>query len=145
MSARARIDEIRSLALFRHFPEAKLEELARVLSARALPAGAFVFEDGSAGDELFLLSGGQVRIEKEMEGEGVAELAILSPGDVFGEMALLRGTARTATVTAATPSRLWILSRASLQEAIRRAPPLGAKLHEMMRRRELANALRALQ
>jgi CRP-like cAMP-binding protein len=116
VNARARIEEIRSLALFRNFPEAKLEELARVLSARALPAGALVFEDGSAGDELFLLSGGQVRIEKEMEGEGVAELALLSPGDVFGEMALIERAPRSARAVAHTDVSLLVLARADLQE-----------------------------
>lgn len=114
MNARARIDEIRSLALFRHFPEAKLEELARVLSVRALAAGTPVFEDGSAGDELFLLSDGQVRIEKEMEGEGVAELAILSPGDVFGEMALIDRAPRSARAVAHTSVSLLVLARADL-------------------------------
>jgi CRP/FNR family transcriptional regulator, cyclic AMP receptor protein len=115
MNARARIDEIRSLALFRHFPEAKLDELTRVLSARALPAGALVFEDGSAGDELFLLSDGQVRIEKEMEAEGVAELALLSPGDVFGEMALIERAPRSARAVAHTNVSLLVLARADLE------------------------------
>lgn len=115
MDARARVDEIRSLALFRHFPDARLEELARVLTARALPAGELVFEDGSAGDELFLLSDGQVRIEKEMEAEGVVELAILSPGDVFGEMALIESGPRSARAVAHTDVSLLVLALEDLK------------------------------
>jgi len=122
VSARARIDEIRSLALFRHFPEARLEELAGVLSLRTLTAGALVFEDGSAGDELFLLSDGQVRIEKEMEAEGVAELAILSPGDVFGEMALIERAPRSARAVAHTDVSLLVLARTDLDRWLAAEP-----------------------
>jgi CRP-like cAMP-binding protein len=114
VDTRARIDEVRSLALFRHFPEAKLEELARVLSVRALPAGALVFEEGSVGDALFLLSQGQVRIEKRIEAEGAAELALLSPGDVFGEMAIIESAPRSARAVAHTDVSLLVLGRGDL-------------------------------
>ena len=114
MDIRARIDEIRSLALFRHFPEAKLEELARVLSVRAAPAGAVVFEEDSAGDALFLVSEGQVRIEKRIEAGRVAELALLSPGDLFGEMALIERAPRSARAVAQTDVTLLVLGRGDL-------------------------------
>lgn len=114
MDTRARVDEIRSLALFRHFQEAKLEELARVLSVRPLPAGAVVFEEGSVGDALFLVSEGRVRIEKRVEAGDVAELALLSPGDVFGEMALIERAPRSARAVAHTDVALLVLGRDDL-------------------------------
>jgi len=56
-----------------------------------------------------------VRIEKEMEGEGVAELAILSPGDVFGEMALIESAPRSARAVAHTGVSLLVLARPDLE------------------------------
>ena len=111
---RQRIDRLRSLAVLRHLPETKLEELTRVLAVRAVPAGDLVFEDGSVGDTMFLLAEGQVRIEKRVEAGGFAELALLSPGDVFGEMALIESVPRSARAVAHTDTTLFVLGRQDL-------------------------------
>ena len=57
------VDRLKSLALLRHLPDAKVAELARVLAVQTVPAGDLVFEEGSPGDTMFLLALGQVRIE----------------------------------------------------------------------------------
>jgi CRP/FNR family transcriptional regulator, cyclic AMP receptor protein len=109
-----RAEQLRSLALFRHLPEARLEELARVLVARSAPAGALIFEEGSAGDAMFLLVRGQVRIESRLEAGGFAELALLSPGDAFGEMALIERIPRSARAVAHTDVGLLVLESRDL-------------------------------
>jgi CRP/FNR family cyclic AMP-dependent transcriptional regulator len=113
---RERIDRLRSLALFRHLPEAKLEELTRVLAVQAAPGGDLVFEDASAGETMFLVAEGQVRIEKRVEAGGFAELALLSPGDVFGEMALIDNVPRSARAVAHTDATLFVLGRQDLRQ-----------------------------
>lgn len=125
MDIRARIDQVKSLALFRHFPEAKLEELARVLSVRTLAAGVMVFEEGSLGDALFLLADGRVRIEKRADAGGVAELALLSPGDVFGEMALIESAPRSARAVAHTDVALLVLGREDLDRWLGAEPQMA--------------------
>lgn len=111
---RERIDRLRSLAVLRHLPEAKLEELARVLAVRTVPAGGLVFEEGTAGDTMFLLALGRVRIEKRVEAGSFAELALLSPGDVFGEMALIESVPRSARAVAHTDVTLFVLGSQDL-------------------------------
>ena len=122
MPGRPGVDELRGLALFRHLPEERLAELARALEVRAVPAGTVVFEEGSPGDALFLLSAGEVRIDKRSEAGGVAEIARLVPGDAFGEMALIESVPRSARAVAHTDAVLLALGRADLERWLRSDP-----------------------
>lgn len=130
--------------LFQGAPLDALDQVLPRFVAREAPAGAVVVEQGGPGDELFLVETGELAVTARVGGAPV-RLGTLRPGDLFGEMALLRDAPRTATVTALTSARLWTLSRAAFDDAVARAPALGQRLRAIMRRRELANALRALQ
>lgn len=130
--------------LFRGVPTEALEELLPRFAPRETPAGVVVVEEGARGDELVLVETGELAVTTLLGGAQV-RLGLLRPGDVFGEMALLHDAPRAATVTTLTPALLWTLSRAALDDGIVRAPILGQKLREVMRRREMANAFRALQ
>ena len=125
---REQIDRLRSLALLRHLPDAKVAELARVLGVQTVPAGALVFEEGSPGDTMFLLALGQVRIEKQLEAGGFAELALLSPGDVFGEMALIERLPRSARAVAHTDATLFVLGRQDLERWLASEPMMAVGL-----------------
>jgi CRP-like cAMP-binding protein len=132
------------MPLFRAAPPDALARLARQLRGLEVAAGTAVVQQGEPGDDLYLVEDGALEVSLASGGR-VVTLAQLGPGDLFGEIALLRRAARGATVTARTPARLWALSRAALAEVIRQAPAVGDHLREVMRQRELANALRALQ
>ena len=123
--AREQIDQLRTLPLLRHLSDAKLEELTRVLVVQALPAGALLFEEGSPGDTMFLLALGQVRIEKRVEAGGFAELALLSPGDVLGEMALIEKLPRSARAVAHTDVTLFVLRRPDLERWLTSDPMMA--------------------
>ena len=110
------MDSLRALPLFRHLPDARLEELARVLVVQAVPAGDVIFDEGTPGDAMFLLAAGRVRIETRVEAGGFAELAVLSPGDVFGEMALIERLPRSARAVAHTDATLFVLGGAALEQ-----------------------------
>jgi len=134
MDTGERVDRLRALALFRRLPEAKLAELARILAVRTFPAGALIFEDGSPGDSMFLLALGQVRIEKRVEAGGFAELALISPGDVFGELALIDRVPRSARAVAQTDTTLFVLSRQDLEPWLRSDPLMAVGFFvEMLR------------
>src|SRR5262245_1610291 len=114
VDVREMIDRLRSLAPFRHLSERKLEERTGVLSVRSVPAGQIIEEEGSPGDTMFFIADGDVRIEKRVETGGAKELALLVPGDSFGEMALIEGSSRSARAVAQTDSVLFVLGRDGL-------------------------------
>jgi CRP-like cAMP-binding protein len=116
MDTREQVGQLRTLPLFRHLPEAKLEELAGILVVQVVPAGGVVFEEGSTGDTMFLLAHGRIRIEKQVDAGGFAELAVLSPGDVFGEMALIERLPRSARAVADTNTTLFVLAGPALKQ-----------------------------
>ncbi|WP_157008074.1 MFS transporter [Agromyces laixinhei] len=89
------IELLRRVSMLRTLPLPSIEQLARGLEPVAVPAGAAVFTQGDVGDRYYVIEAG----EADVVGDGRV-VARLGPGEGFGEIALLRRTRRTATVTA---------------------------------------------
>jgi CRP-like cAMP-binding protein len=115
MDAPEKLNQLKSLALLGHLSEAKLAELSQFLGVQSLAAEEVVFEEGSTGDTLFFVAEGEIRIEKKVEAGGFKELALLSPGDFFGEMALIEETPRSARAVALNDTTLFALGRQDLE------------------------------
>jgi CRP/FNR family transcriptional regulator, cyclic AMP receptor protein len=116
------IDRLRRFAAFRHLTEPKLDELAAVLSIQSAPAGQIIAEEGGSGDTMFFIADGEVRIEKRVETGGAKELALLVPGDSFGEIALIEKSPRSARAVAQTDTLLFVLGRDGLDRWLRSDP-----------------------
>jgi hypothetical protein len=109
----ARYEVLRALDPFRPLPVPAVELLARSAQERDVTAGTVVIREGEAGDSFFAITGGRFRVS--IGGRPVAELAA---GDHFGEIALLRGSRRTVTVTADTDAHLLSVGRAEFLAAV---------------------------
>src|SRR6185436_7886755 len=93
----------------------KLEELA-------FGAGETIVRQGDQGDSFYLIQSGAVQVVVD-SGAGNSEvLAILGAGDWFGEMALLSGEPRSATINTVKETALWRLSREAWDELIEKHP-----------------------
>ena len=97
--------ELRRVPLFEALPRRRFDLLAQHAEILAVPAGRELIREGATGREFFAISAGEVRISK-----GGRNIAIEKAGGVFGEIALLQGVPRTATVTTTAPSRLFVLT-----------------------------------
>lgn len=98
-------DELRRVPLFAALPRKQFEVLVRTADIVELPAGKEVIREGETGSEFFAIAEGEVEISK-----GGESIATERTGDVFGEIALLRGIPRTATVTTTVPTRACVLT-----------------------------------
>ena len=91
--------------LFKSLDESGRKQMAELAEVVRRDSGAVLMEEGSDGDCFYLLLKGQVTVSAQKNGDSV-ELAKLGPGAVVGEVALLTGEPRTATVTTEEPAVL---------------------------------------
>lgn len=105
---------------------AALRLLATTLPAQHFPRDAYLFREGEAGESLYVVFDGEVRISRRMSGRGEEPLAILGRGEVFGEMALVDDQVRSADARAHTEGcTVLVLSQADL-DAVLHMPPVAA-------------------
>ncbi len=109
--------------MFRAVPPAELEALAPALKRRTFAKGAFIFHEGDPGHAMYLITSGQVKIARLGRGGQEAVFAMLMPGDLFGELALLDEKAvRTADAQALELTECMTLGRDALIALLDRHP-----------------------
>ncbi len=110
------------------FAWAEIESLAAHLRVEGRRKGEVVCKEGDAQPSLFVIAKGSVSILKQDAGEQSKLIAKLGPGQTIGEMALLDGQPRSATVAAAEDLVLLVLHRTELDRLVEEKPRLGVKL-----------------
>jgi predicted MFS family arabinose efflux permease len=104
---RPRIALLQVLDLFADATQASLEQLARACEELTMPAGRVVIREGDPADALYVLVDGEVEVSARGEGSRMRHLRTMGPRSYFGEIGLLRGVPRTATVRTTEPTTLW--------------------------------------
>jgi cAMP-dependent protein kinase regulator len=112
-----------------------MDELASRLQIRHVAAGEVIVREGEAGDSLFVVAAGRVRVTR---GPAALELSRLGPGSFFGELALLGERRRHATVQAVEPTQLYEIPRAAVEDIARRHPEVQPALERLYRERLIA-------
>jgi drug/metabolite transporter (DMT)-like permease len=106
-------------------PRSERLGLARLAATIEVPAGQPLLRQGASPDAFFVIRRGRARVERDDR-----HLADLGPGDFFGELALLAGGVRTATVVAATDMRVQVVPRGEFARVMQRLPRLARKVRE---------------
>lgn len=112
---------------------AEVDTLAAAADRAALPAGARLIRAGERGREAFLLVAGRAEVRREGE-----LVAVLRPGDLIGEQALIAGTHRNADVVAITDVELAVFDVRSFDRALEGSPVLRAHLDQTVALRAAA-------
>ena len=107
------LDLITRIPLLAPLPPTTLEKIAYRCSLREVPAGAIVITEGEVAGEFYAIADGTLEVT-----QGGARRNELARGDYFGEIALLRGSTRMATVRAVTPARLLVLSKEDFLDCV---------------------------
>ncbi len=112
------------------------------IHARDVDAGTLLFQEGDRGDDAFIIEEGLIEISIQSEGERKL-IAALGPGEIFGEMALIANTPRSASALARERTRLLVVRRGRLTKPIENADPVMRLMIQMIVER-LTDASRSL-
>jgi CRP/FNR family transcriptional regulator, cyclic AMP receptor protein len=134
-------DVIAQVPLFSDLSQRELQTLSANCREREYPAGATLLRQGETGVGLFIITAGSVRVSQEAPSGDVRDLGTFERGSVLGEMSLLDDLPRTATVTAAEPTRALVIPVWDFRAALREMPDIGIKLLAVMSRRLRQNEL----
>jgi CRP/FNR family transcriptional regulator len=122
-------DALRACGLFGHADDATLEAIAAALRIRRFRKGETVFHQGDPGDALFIVATGSVKVVlPSNEGAEPAIVAVLGPGEFFGELAILDGAAHSATIVAVEPTETLVLRREAFLGLVDSEPELRRAL-----------------
>lgn len=130
MARDEKLDLLRTVPLFRGLDDGELERVSTLADIVDLPADRLLMTQGQHGWEMFVLVSGSARIERD--GQSLGERG---PGEVLGEIALLDGGPRTATVTLSEPSRLLVLARREFQALMDEFPEIRLRVLEAVAHR----------
>jgi cAMP-dependent protein kinase regulator len=133
--------EVHPVPLLSALPRAPLLTVLRELRCRALVPGDRIIQEGTAGEALFFLAGGELRVFTSDPASGAIELARLFEGSLFGEMALLTRRPRAASVEAVLDADVLELPRGSWELLAAAEPSLRAALDRFARERWVKNVL----
>jgi CRP/FNR family cyclic AMP-dependent transcriptional regulator len=118
-----KIDRLEEVGLLAGCSRRQLRAIARISEVIEVPAGTVLARAGAPGDEFFLILDGSARVEVSAR-----KRSKLEPGQYFGEMSLLDGGPRSASVAAETPLRLLVIKRRDFTTLLKEAPELTQSL-----------------
>ena len=118
-----KIERLKEVPLFEDCSNKQLRSVAKITKVFDVAAGAVIARAGEIGDEFFLITDGSARVDVAPDRH-----VLLGPGKFFGEMSLLDGGPRSATVVANTPVRLLVISRRNFSALLNDVPGLTQTL-----------------
>ena len=123
-------DALGQCPFFAELSRNELIDLAKATEDMEVEEGKSLTREGAAGSEFFVIVDGEVTVTKEG-----SEIRTMGEGDFFGEISLLEDRPRTATVTAKTPLRLFVLTRQNFRALLAKQLELEEKVTGALRER----------
>jgi CRP-like cAMP-binding protein len=134
---RSYLAKLKGVDLFAGCSPDEIDRIASLTTEIDVEAGRVLCVEGKPGEEFFVIADGEARVTR-----GGEEIARLGGGGFFGEMALLDGGARVATVTAVTPMKLLVLNRSEFRSLVEVSTMIDRRILEAigLRARRLADS-----
>ena len=123
----AKVELIASVPLFARCSKKELREIAAVADEMDFPEGRALTQEGKPGREFLVLIEGTAEVRQRGR-----KINSLRAGDFLGEIALLSGKPRTATVTTTSPVRALVITERSFKRLLQRSSPLQMKVLEAL-------------
>ncbi len=123
---------LKQIRLFADLPADTLERLDRVAGMQAVKRRQPIYLPGDLGDAVYLLKSGRVKISRLSPGGKELTLAILEPGEIFGETDALQGAPRDEVAEALEDTVLCIVPRSEFEALLQRTPGLALRLTKLI-------------
>lgn len=124
------LDQIAHVEMLHSLSPSEVQAIIPLLRPLSVTPGTMLCREGDPGDAMFMIVEGEADIYK-----GPQLMAMLGPGEMFGEMALLTGEERSASVIARTPMQLYELEKIDFDGMLTRSPHLASGLSRILARR----------
>src|SRR5213592_658476 len=135
MSAADPVGLLARVWLFSELSRQELERIWRVAVPRSSPGAVRVFHEGDRSDACYLVRSGDLRVTREHPDGRAIELATLGPGDIFGELAMLDGGTRSASVETLSDCELLARPAPDMRRVVAEHGEIAAKLIVALTRR----------
>jgi len=134
------IEFLKNVPIFSELDDDTLIKLSQLGTLKSFDKDSIILSEQDAGSALFVMVSGKVKVARVSNDDKNKEviLTLLNPSDFFGEMALLDGLARSATVTSIEDSKVFIIQRSDFLDLIQEHPEVSIALLQ-----ELTQRLRA--
>jgi len=119
---------LKKIILFETLLEHELAKIEKICRSESVAKDAVLFKEGDAGDRCYVILKGEVRISKFIPNIGEEALAVLKPGDTFGEMALIDNFPRSAHAITNTDTAVLAINKTDLDKILIMDRELGYKL-----------------
>lgn len=123
----AKVELIKSVPLFGGLSKRELDEVAGIADELAIGAGSELTLEGASGHEFLVLVDGTADVRRKGR-----KVNTLGSGDFLGEIALITGAPRTATVTTTAPARMLVITARDFKSLLRRMPSIQLKVLEAL-------------
>lgn len=127
-----RIEALRKVELFNSFREEELDAIAQRLKYAPFARGDVITRQGAMAHWLYMLIEGSADVYLETPGQERRKLSTLQPGNFFGEMGLMTGAPRTATVIATTDVECYQLDKESFETVLTNRPELAEEISKIL-------------
>jgi CRP-like cAMP-binding protein len=129
------VDLLERVPLFEKLSHAELDRIAGVAIPRSFPRGVRVFHEGDSSDACYIVRSGDLRVTREHSDGRAIALATLGSGDIFGELAMLDGEARSASVETLSDAELLALPASDMRRLLSDHSEIAVKLIIALTRR----------
>lgn len=119
---------LKGIPLFSGVPLHHLRELSRFARTETFAAGETIVRMGEPGWTLYVVRSGRVRVVRDQPSGATVTLAVLGPGEFFGELSIFDGEKRSATVIAAEDTETVTLGRFDIVRVVSHNPQIGLSL-----------------
>ena len=126
----AKIELLKRVPLFADCSKRELQAVAELADELELPAGRALTKEGARGAEFLVIADGEADVRRRGR-----KINTLGPGDFLGEIALVTGQPRTATVTTTKTSRLLVVTASGFRKLLRDMPSMQMKVLDALARR----------